>query len=76
MSVRTVAQLVSLVAFAGTILPAILFFSGAVGLDAVKTAMPVATIAWFVATPLWMGRAHPQPVGDGPSSRDPGGNRP
>ncbi|MFO0890371.1 MAG: hypothetical protein U0790_14660 [Isosphaeraceae bacterium] len=61
MNRKILAQVVSLVAFAGTILPAMLFFYKVIDLDTVKSAMMVATVAWFVATPLWMGRAHEAP---------------
>jgi hypothetical protein len=54
--VKRAARLVSLVALAGTILPPVLFFMGHMELDAMKTWMLVATIAWFAATPVWMDR--------------------
>ena len=50
------AQLVSLAALVGTILPPVLFFAGRMDIEAMKWAMLVATIAWFAATPLWMKR--------------------
>jgi hypothetical protein len=50
------AQVVSVAALAGTILPPVLFFMGHMDLDATKWWMLVATIAWFAATPLWMKR--------------------
>lgn len=52
----TAAQIVSAVSFLGIILPAILYAAGAASLEQVKFWMLVATIAWFVSTPLWMGR--------------------
>jgi len=54
--VKTAARLISLVSLAGTILPPVLFFMGHMGLDATKVWMLVATIAWFIATPVWMDR--------------------
>jgi hypothetical protein len=51
---KRAAQLVSLVALAATILPPVLFFGGHMGIDAMKTWMLAATVAWFAATPLWM----------------------
>jgi hypothetical protein len=54
--VKRAARLVSLVALAGTIVPPVLYFTGNMDLDAVKTWMLVATIAWFAATPVWMDR--------------------
>ncbi len=53
---RTAARLVSLASLAGTILPPVLFFGGQIDLQATKVWMLVATVAWFVATPLWMSR--------------------
>jgi len=54
--VRTAAKLVSLVSLVGTILPPVLFFAGAMDLDAMKWWLLVATVAWFAATPVWMDR--------------------
>lgn len=53
---RIAARLVSLASLAGTIVPPVLFFMGPMDLDTTKRWMLVATIAWFVATPLWMDR--------------------
>jgi hypothetical protein len=53
---KRAAQLVSVVALAGTILPPVLFFYGQMALAPMKEWMLVAAIAWFVATPLWMDR--------------------
>jgi len=52
--VKSAAKLVSLVALVATIVPPVLYFYGRMDLDAAKQWMLVATIAWFVATPLWM----------------------
>ena len=54
--IRAAAILVSLLALAGTMLPSILFFNGAMDLDRMKLWMLVATAVWFIATPMWMGR--------------------
>jgi hypothetical protein len=54
--VKNAARLVSLVSLVGTILPPVLFFAGHIDLDATKTWMLAATLAWFVATPVWMDR--------------------
>jgi hypothetical protein len=53
---RTALRLVSGVSLVGTILPSLLFFRGSLDLDQVKLWMLVSTVAWFVATPLWMDR--------------------
>ena len=51
---KRAAQVVSLAALVGTILPPVLFFAGRMDIETMKWAMLVATIAWFAATPLWM----------------------
>ena len=48
---------ISLVAVAATLIPSVLYLSGAVSHDAAKTISLVGTVAWFVATPLWVGAA-------------------
>ncbi|MBE3131878.1 MAG: hypothetical protein IMZ55_00250 [Acidobacteria bacterium] len=53
---RIAAQIASGLALGGTILPAVLFFTGRLELDQVKVWMLAATVVWFVATPLWMDR--------------------
>lgn len=53
---RTLAQAISILALAGTLAPPILYFTGALDLDQTKQTLLFATIAWFVATPFWMGR--------------------
>jgi hypothetical protein len=54
--VKTAARLVSLAALLGTIVPPVLFFTGQMDLDAMRLWMLVATVGWFVATPIWMDR--------------------
>lgn len=53
---RRLAQLVSSIAFLGTITPAVLFAFGTMTLDQVKLWTLVATGVWYVATPVWMDR--------------------
>jgi hypothetical protein len=53
---RTAARLISLAALVGTIAPPVLFFTGHMDLAATKWWMLVATVVWFVATPIWMDR--------------------
>ena len=53
---KRIVQVISWLALAVTILPSVVFLSGKVDLDHVKVAMLVATVVWFVVTPLWMGR--------------------
>ena len=53
---KTFAHVVSFVALAGTIVPPVLFFTGAIGLESAQRGMLIATVAWFAATPVWMDR--------------------
>jgi hypothetical protein len=53
---RRLLQAISWIAFAATIAPSVLFLAGQLTLDQTKLIMLVATIVWFSATPLWMGR--------------------
>jgi hypothetical protein len=53
---RAAAFFVSLLALAGTIVPAVLFFRSELPLDRMKLWMLVATAVWFFAAPLWMER--------------------
>jgi hypothetical protein len=52
----TVARLVSGLALAATIVPAILFLKDGMTLERTQLWMLVATIAWFATAPLWMDR--------------------
>ncbi len=50
---RTILQIVSLLALIGLTLPSIIFLTGRMELNTVKWLMLLATIVWFVAaTPL------------------------
>lgn len=53
---RTLLQLVSAIALIATILPSILLLTGSLDLPQAKLAMLIATIIWFIITPLWMGQ--------------------
>lgn len=53
------AKLISLVALGATVVPCLLYFGGLIGHEAVKLTALAGTIAWFIATPLWMGRELP-----------------
>ena len=51
---KRIAQTLSYLALAATLLPAVLFFADRLDLPVVKLWMLVAALVWFVATPLWM----------------------
>ncbi len=49
-------KLVSLVALAAILVSSSLYFTGVMEHNAAKWLALLATIVWFAATPLWMGR--------------------
>jgi hypothetical protein len=51
---KTVLKLVSGLALAGTLVPPVLYFEGALSHETLNTVMLLATIAWFAVTPFWM----------------------
>ena len=54
---RHVAQAVSWLALAGTIVPSIVYLTtNEPALVNMKWVMLVSTVVWFIATPIWMGR--------------------
>jgi len=53
--IKTIAQIVSWISLGVLLLPSVLFLTGNLSsLEQVKTIMLIATIVWFVSTPLWM----------------------
>lgn len=53
---RLLLQIISWLALAGTIAPALIYLGGGMALDQVKWWMLIATVVWFATVPLWMGR--------------------
>jgi hypothetical protein len=53
---RVILQIASWAALAGTITAPVMYLNGQMTLEQTKLAMLVATVVWFAATPLWMGR--------------------
>ena len=51
---KRIAQLISVIALVGTILPPCLFFADKLSLAAIQQWMLTATVVWFIATPFWM----------------------
>jgi hypothetical protein len=58
---KRITQLISLIALVATIVPALMYMAGSIDLPAVKTTMFIATVVWFIATPLWMDRRTASP---------------
>ena len=51
---RSILQIISLLALIALTLPSVLFLAGRLELDMVKWLMILATIVWFVTAALWM----------------------
>ncbi len=51
---RSILQIISLLALIALTLPSVLFLAGRLELDMVKWLMLLATIVWFVTAALWM----------------------
>ena len=49
-------KIASLIALIVTVAPSLLYFAGLLNLEAVKWISLLGTIAWFVVTPMWMGK--------------------
>lgn len=54
---RKVLMVASLLALVWLLLAAVLFFADAIPLERAKLQLLLATVLWFVVTPLWMGRS-------------------
>ncbi len=52
---RVIVGSISCLAIVGIVVPPIPYLLGTAELDTVKLVMLISTIAWFAATPLWMG---------------------
>ena len=53
---KIVLPIISYLALALVIVPAILYLTGSMDKPLMKTIMLVGTLAWFVSVPFWMGR--------------------
>ncbi len=51
---RTILQIISLLALIALTLPSVIFLAGKMELNMVKWLMLVATIVWFVTATGWM----------------------
>lgn len=61
---KTLAKTISALALAATIVPSLLLFFGILSPGFVTAAALLGTVAWFVATPVWMGRELPVDAGE------------
>lgn len=52
----TIAQIISYLSLVWLTVPSVMFWMGRMELATVKWHMLLASVVWFVATPLWMGR--------------------
>ena len=51
---RSILQIISLMALIALILPSVIFLAGQLELGRVKWFMLIATIVWFVTATAWM----------------------
>ena len=51
-----ILKIISYLALAGTIVPALLVFSGSMDLQANKNIMAISMVVWFVTAPLWINK--------------------
>jgi len=51
---HTLARIVAPLAIAATLIAPAFFSAGALGEEPMKAMLLAATIAWFVAAPIWM----------------------
>ena len=51
---KYLAMIIASVALAATILPALLFLRGSLSLESTKVVMLIATLTWFIVSPLFM----------------------
>lgn len=53
--IKQITQLASWLCLTVLVVPSVLFLTGKLqSLDQVKLIMLIATVVWFVSTPLWM----------------------
>lgn len=53
---NSIVKIASLIALVVTIAPSLLYFFGVIEIDVMKWITLAGTVAWFITTPLWMGR--------------------
>jgi len=53
---KNLAKIISFLALAASLVPSLLYFTGTIDHDAVKWTALIATIVWFVSTPVWAGQ--------------------
>jgi hypothetical protein len=53
-----IARFIGLLALVATLAAPLLFAAGTIAAEPMKTALLVATAAWFMTAPLWMKGGH------------------
>lgn len=53
---KTMAKSISLLALVGTFGPSLIYLANGISLETAAWISLFATIVWFIATPMWMGR--------------------
>ncbi len=53
----TILKIISYLALAGTIVPAMLVFFGDMQLETNKAIMAIAMVIWFVTVPFWINKS-------------------
>ncbi len=53
---NSTAKIISAIALAVTVIPSVLLFLGVIAIEPMKWIALAGTVAWFIATPMWMGR--------------------
>ena len=51
---KSVFSIISYAALALLTVPSMLYFAGKMELDSMKLLMLIATVVWYITTPLWM----------------------
>lgn len=51
---KLLAKILSIITLIATVLLPVLFLTGVLNLDSVKTGLWILTIVWFIAAAIWM----------------------
>ncbi len=61
---RIILSILSYISLLVIVAAPIAFMSGTLELPSMKSLLLLATVAWFLVTPFWMGRATPDAQSD------------